>query len=64
MIKDLREKVKMYMQLYVFVDIVKKDSPSLRKQQRGAILNAEFFCGGPLQSALLQPLDVLLAGWK
>ena len=27
MIKDLREKVKMYMQLYVFVDIVKKDSP-------------------------------------
>ena len=31
MIKDLREKVKMYMQLYVFVDIVKKDSPSLRK---------------------------------
>ena len=31
MIKDLREKVKMYMQLYVLVDIVKKDSPSLRK---------------------------------
>ena len=31
MIKDLREKVKMYMPLYVFVDIVKKDSPSLRK---------------------------------
>lgn len=31
MIKDLREMVKMYMQLYVLVDIVKKDSPSLRK---------------------------------
>ena len=31
MIKDLREKVKMYMQLYVFVDIVKKDIPYLRK---------------------------------
>ena len=31
MIKDLREKVKMYLQLYVFVDIVNKDSPSLRK---------------------------------
>ena len=46
MIKDLREKVKMYMQLYVFVDIVKKDSPSLRKEQRESILNAEFFVAG------------------
>lgn len=36
MIKDLREKVKMYMQLYVFVDIVKKDSPlSAKVAERG-----------------------------
>ena len=37
MIKDLREKVKMYMQLYVFVDIVKKDSPlSAKVAERGS----------------------------
>ena len=36
MIKDLWEKVKMYMQLYVFVDIVKKDSPlSAKVAERG-----------------------------
>ena len=36
MIKDLREKAKMYMQLYLFTDVVKKDSPlSAKVAERG-----------------------------
>lgn len=34
MIKDLREKAKMYMQLYLFTDVVKKDSPSAKVAER------------------------------
>ena len=42
MIKDLREKVKMYMQLYVFVDIVKKDSPLCESSRESLSLMRSF----------------------
>lgn len=34
MIKDLREKAKMYMQLYLFTDVVKRIAPSAKVAER------------------------------
>lgn len=46
MIKDLREKVKMYMQLYVFVDIVKRIAPLCESSRESLSLMRSFFVAG------------------
>lgn len=46
MIKDLREKVKMYMQLYLFTDVVKKDSSLCESSREGLSLMRSFFVAG------------------
>ena len=42
MIKDLREKAKMYMQLYLFTDVVNKDSPLCESSRESLSLMRSF----------------------